>query len=94
MRSERKLKLAPWEEVVGEFEKLENDDTLRVHMKCVKLYILEYDKNSDEARALLTKLAGWEGSRVGILRTDILEKPIMVRIVDEEGKKVKLQKKP
>lgn len=83
MRSERKLRLAPWEEVVGELEKLEDKDTLRIRIKVVNFYTLEFEKNSDEARVLRGELAGREGSLVRILKTDILEKPLMVRIVDE-----------
>lgn len=94
MSGERMLRLAPWEEVVGEFEKLEDKDTPRVRIKMVNFCTLEFEKNSDEARVLREELAGREGSLVRILRTDILEKPLMVRIVNEEEKNVNYKRNP
>lgn len=81
-----KVTLDYWTEIVGQFIEIEDDGefisfVLEVnHNKTVKL---EYPRGSKESKELLRKLESLERStRIGILRTDLKNKPLMVRVMD------------
>jgi len=69
-----------WEELVGIFESIEIDDlTFRVNLHNHQLVLTS---DSKEARVLGAELTSkFEGMRVGLLRTDLPEKPILVRVI-------------
>lgn len=71
-----------WEEVVGELFSLEKND----QWLTVKLTItLVFPVKGLEAKIIEKKLRGVEaGKVVSILRTDLVEKPIVVRMPKEE----------
>lgn len=84
-----KITLDYWTEIVGQFIEIEDDGefisfVLELnHNKTVKL---EYPRGSKESKELLKKLESLERStRIGILRTDLKNKPLMVRVLDGDS---------
>ncbi len=84
-----KVTLDYWTEIVGQFIEIEDDGefisfVLELnHNKTVKL---EYPRGSKESKELLKKLESLERStRIGILRTDLKNKPLMVRVLDGDS---------
>jgi hypothetical protein len=54
-----------------------------VYVECrEKLYKLVYHADSREAGILSKKLRGLEGRVIGILRTDLVDEPVAVRVED------------
>jgi len=87
---EARIHLRCWEEVVGRFLGLERDDQWLIVK--ISYGILIFPVDSPEAQFLTEKLKGLSGRRVGILRTDLVEKPIVVKVMerDENSRKTQL----
>ncbi|MEM3458965.1 MAG: hypothetical protein QXN36_00030 [Candidatus Bathyarchaeia archaeon] len=79
----KEICLQPWEEIVGTLKKIkvENNQTIAV-MRCNKQLnlVISYLNGTREAEILQT-LDKLLGKKVAILRTEIQEKPIVVRTV-------------
>ncbi|MEM3759597.1 MAG: hypothetical protein QXZ02_00635 [Candidatus Bathyarchaeia archaeon] len=79
----KEICLQPWEEIVGTLKKIkvENNQTT-VAIRCTKRvnFAISYLNGTREAEILQT-LDKLLGKKVAILRTDIQEKPIVVRTV-------------
>lgn len=79
------LRLTAWEEVIGSYRALETDEKevsviLSLPPKNVKL---TFPENSTEAKILRKALAAApKGRKIGLLRTDLTDKPLMVRILN------------
>jgi hypothetical protein len=77
----RDLHLKEWWEVVGVLKGVrEIHGRLEVYMDCGELYRLTFPGDSAEAEVLRRGLQGMEGRVVGILRTDLRDMPIAVRL--------------
>ncbi len=80
IRNETTLK--KWEEIVGRFQEINQDNW------CLNIHIdgfspLSYPLDSIESSILKEELEDVEsGTKIGILRTDIKEEPLVVRIVE------------
>jgi agmatine/peptidylarginine deiminase len=81
----RNKKLKPWDEVVATFDGLQTTDenvTLKLSIK--KEIILSYPKSDKEAETIINTLGNMvRGTKIAILATDIPEKPLLVRILNE-----------
>lgn len=82
-----KITLDFYEEVIGEYEGLQQED------KLLRIYIsvndsdrfLEYPIQCKEAQILLDELKDVHlGTKIGILRTDVENKPIFIRIFESQ----------
>jgi len=82
--SREKGKLDRWEEIVGTLLSVQDyDNFIRIAIKVSysKTVILEFPIDSKEGKALASKLGEMKNTeKVGILRTDIPNKPIVVRV--------------
>ena len=77
------VRLEKWTEVIGDFIKIEQDDYstsvfLRVYSKTVKQFIVYGNRESIILKSSLKKLE--KGTKIAILRTDIKNKEIVVKI--------------
>lgn len=81
LRAER-CYLKEWWEIVGVLLGTRmNGYDYEVYIECwEKLYRLVYRADSREAGILREKLQGLEGKVIGILRTDLVEEPLGVRV--------------
>jgi hypothetical protein len=81
LRAER-CYLREWWEIVGVLLGMRmNGCDYEVYVECHEtLYRLVYYAESREAGILLEKLQGLEGKVIGILRTDLVEEPVAVRV--------------
>lgn len=83
IRKENVLK--KWEEIVGSFQGIDRDDG------CLNIHIdgfppLSYPLDSIESSILKEELEDVKsGTKVGILRTDIKEEPLVVRLVEQNA---------
>jgi len=81
-----KVTLDYWTEIVGQFIEIEDDGeftTLVIEVNHNKTVKLEYARGSKESEELLRNLENLDRStRIGILRTDLENKPLMVRVMD------------
>jgi AbrB family looped-hinge helix DNA binding protein len=77
--------LKEWWEIVGILEEtMEDDLSYEVYIRCHDaLYRLMYPPNSKEAEILREKLKGRKGRVIGILRTDLENKPVAVRLEEK-----------
>jgi len=73
--------LDEWKEIMGEFVELNEKDNLEVSISIQgENKKLVYPKKSKESRILKDELRDIEkGSKIGILRTDLDERPICIR---------------
>jgi hypothetical protein len=72
--------LDSWDEIVGEFQGISSDDEF-IYMK-IGDRVLSFLKDTVEAQYALERLdTCLPGQRIGILRTDISETPILIRLV-------------
>jgi hypothetical protein len=78
--------LKEWSEIVGVLEEtMEDDFSYDVYIKCnTTLYVLKYPVDSKEAGILREKLRGLKGRRIGILRTDFEDEPVMVGLDEKQ----------
>ena len=76
------IRLREWEEIVGTFKGIEKDDfSINIILKDFKVAF-----NSDSTEAKIVEEALVEaipGEKIAVIRTDILDKPIIVRISKE-----------
>jgi hypothetical protein len=78
----KKCYLREWWEIVGVLQGIRiNGYEYEVYVECDDtLYKLVYHVESREARILREKLERLEGRVIGILRTDLVDEPVMVRV--------------
>lgn len=78
----KKTTLKKWEEIIGKFRGINQDNgCLNIHMDGFSP--LSYPLDSIESSILKKELEDVEsGTKIGILRTDIKDKPIVVRLVE------------
>ena len=78
----RRRHLDEWWEIVGVLLGTRiNGYEYEVYVECrEKLYKLVYHLESREAGILKKKLQGLEGRVIGILRTDLADEPVAVRV--------------
>ena len=70
--------LEPWMEIVGKLQRLFiDDDYLYVE---IDNNVLRFRKESDETSYLQRELDGLVGKQIAVLRTNMPEKPILVRL--------------
>ena len=70
-----------WYEIVGEFRGISSDNDF-IHLK-IGERVLSFLKNTVEARYTQERLDTCVvGQRIGILRTDLFETPILIRLVE------------
>jgi hypothetical protein len=75
--------LGRWEEIVGKLVSVEEvDGELVVNISSVSR--LRFPPNSHEARLVRDELEGREGDRIGVLRTDLAKRPIVVTEVKND----------
>jgi hypothetical protein len=85
----KEIRLHPWEEFVGIFKRVEItefDHAVIFEFPKPKDIKVLFSQDSEEAR-ILTELLTPEliGKKIGILRTDIPEKPIVMRLVEPDN---------
>lgn len=74
------IHLGIWNEVVGSLRNIIITDNA-IHLQ-VSRYVLSFTKDSAEANYILKMIDdGFTGKRIAILRTDISETPILIRLV-------------
>lgn len=81
----QKTHLGPWIEIVGRFRKLhQNDKKIQIYLSINgQVNILEYPLDSYEAQILQQEFADiLEGTKVGIIETDLEKNPVKVRLVE------------
>jgi hypothetical protein len=77
-KSSKEIKLERWEEAVGTLRKIEKKEGLiRISLRCVKETIAILADNSSTPKDLQSLV----GKKIGILRTDSLERPFRIRRV-------------
>lgn len=85
VKEKRVFRLGRWWELTGIFKGFETrGEKLRAILDCG---ILEFGRESRESKILREELDNCEGQRVGILRTDLPEKPLAIRIERRKSKK-------
>jgi len=78
---EAELHLALWCEIVGPLEGLHVDD-YHVYVK-IGDKMLPFTKGSKEAEIILEKLSQCpSGTKIGVLKTDISENPLLVLVIE------------
>jgi hypothetical protein len=81
----KEIKLQIWEEIIGNCVKLEDKkDRVVVTLRTCQNMQMAYQRNSKEGIILRRYGRKLVGRRVGILRTDIPTKPIVIRIVPKK----------
>ncbi len=78
-----KEKLARWQEVMGRLDDLKKkESTVQVSINTGgNISTLEFSRDSREAEILLEDLKDVdEGKKIGILRTDLPNRPIVIRL--------------
>jgi hypothetical protein len=74
------LRLRPWDEATGVLHhKTENDLTAILGLGSFQVQI-----SSEEMASIREQLLEMTGKRISILKTDIPEKPVIVRVIDGE----------
>ena len=73
------IRLKEWEELCGTLKSLEKDDfSVSIHIGDCHLV---FNSESSEGKTINEKLDGvMIGSRLSILKTDIIEKPIIIKV--------------
>lgn len=74
------LRLGPWDEVCGVLQHVVEDDPFTI----LNLGWIRVQISSTEVAAIKDRLERAIGKRISILRTDIPEKPLLLRIVADE----------
>jgi hypothetical protein len=74
------LRLRPWDETTGVLQRINDDETIEV----LDLGSFQVQITSDEMALIREQLLEITGKRVSILKTDIPEKPIIMRVIDDE----------
>jgi len=79
----KEIRLQVWEEVIGKCVKFETrkDQVVVIFRICGPKVRIAYPRNSDEGIILRRFGRKLVGQKIGILRTDIPAKPIIVRIM-------------
>lgn len=78
--TDKEVHLQIWSEVVGTYKGLfVTDYDLQVR---ISNEVLSFPKDSDEALYVQENLGGVIGRKIGILKTDVPEKPLCIRLVD------------
>jgi hypothetical protein len=82
-RPKKAIRLDDWEECVGELESIATDNgDLVLGLSSNGDGELRYPENSREARIIRKHLQNVRGgTRVSILRTDMIDRPIFVKII-------------
>jgi len=78
----RETQLEPWEEAIGNFEslKITEDKVILVLTYTIKSLTITFPKESLEAKTLIQTLRNTrKGTKIALLRTDIPEKPLIIR---------------
>jgi len=71
--------LEPWMELVGSLRELSHDDKF-TYIK-IGDAVLSFINGSQEAELLTQKLHKCVGERVGILKTDLSDNPLLLRLI-------------
>jgi hypothetical protein len=82
MQEKQEVRLTSWSEVVGTFHRVFADN----HFTYVKINdkTLSFPKESQESEIIQTKLKSLIGRRIGILKTDLIDWPLRIRLIDSE----------
>jgi len=82
----KEIKLQVWEEVIGNCVKfkIEKDQVVVILRVCGQKVRMAYTRNSQEGIILRRFGRKLVGQKLAILRTDILAKPIIVRIMPKK----------
>lgn len=87
--SQEKGKLDRWEEIVGTLLGVQDDGNfikIAIKVSHSKTIRLEYPIDSKEGKVIASKLGEMKDTgKVGVLRTDIPDKPIVVRVRDDDS---------
>lgn len=81
----KEIRLQPWQEVIGKLKeiKVEGDHTTAILRYTQQVdFVISYLNGTKEAE-ILQSLDNLLGQKVAILRTDILEKPILARTISK-----------
>jgi hypothetical protein len=80
----RLIRLKEWDELVGTFEGLEKDDfTLLVHFEGFHFILNSMSHEAEIIEKLLS--SNLIGRKIALLRTDLIEKPFIVREIVNGG---------
>jgi len=82
LTKQKELHLQPWQEIIGTLKEIKTDgETTTAILTCTHNmdYSISYPNGTREAETLQT-LQNLKGQKVAILRTDIPEKPILIRL--------------
>ncbi|MEM2739061.1 MAG: GW dipeptide domain-containing protein, partial [Candidatus Bathyarchaeia archaeon] len=85
LTKQKEVQLQPWQEIIGTLKEVKTDkENTTAIITCTQYtdYIITYPNNTKEAETLqaLKKLIG---QKVEILRTDIPEKPLLIKTFNE-----------
>ena len=77
--------LQPWEEAIGTYEDLKiNENNVTLILTTQKTLNITFSTNSPEAQAIIQTLSNTpKGTKIAILKTDIPEKPLIIRAFNE-----------
>jgi len=78
----RETQLEPWEEAIGNYESLRitEDKVTLILTYTIKSLAITFPKESLEAKTLIQTLRNTlRGTKIAILKTDIPEKPLIIR---------------
>jgi hypothetical protein len=91
LTKQKELHLQPWQEIVGTLKEIKtNEETTTAIITCTHNtdYSISYPNGTKEAETLQT-LQNSKGQKVAILRTDILEKPILIQHLERNHSSLK-----
>jgi hypothetical protein len=85
LTKQKELHLQPWQEIVGTLKEIKtNEETTTAIVMCTQNtdHVIIYPNQTKEAEVLQT-LKNLQGQKVAILRTDLPDKPILIRSLEE-----------
>jgi hypothetical protein len=74
------LRLRPWDEASGILQRIIEDEPIAI----LDFSRLQIQISSGEMALIRKQLLQMIGKRISILKTDIIEKPIIMRVIDDE----------
>jgi len=82
----RETQLEPWEEAIGNYEalKISEDKVTLILTHTIKSIAIAFPKETPEAQMLIQTMRNTKkGTKIAILKTDIPEKPLIIRTYNE-----------
>ena len=84
LKNNERFHLMPWTEIIGKLHGISRDDNylfLEIDHK-----VIPFRRDSMEALYIQEKIEVFMGKSIALLRTDIPDKPFLVRLVSKRGR--------